>query len=639
MDSARQNKTAIVAITRAGAVKGHLLHKALPESDLYLPEKLLEEEREAIFFSCPVAELLRRLFTENRRIVLLIATGAAVRLMAPLLKGKEKDPAVVAVDQEGKFAVSLLSGHRGGANALAREVAAILGGVPVITTASDLSGVLSADLLGQEYGWRIESRSNLTAVSAALVNGEKAGVYQDAGEKDWLKQEQRRFNLVFYDNLEDLQQSDCKAALIITDRLLGKKNSQPAASVIYRPLSLVVGIGCRRGTGREEIEEAIAGTLKKNRLSLNSVRNLATIDIKKNEEGINQAASRYGWAVEYFSAAELRRRFKGASKSALKSSEHTLRSVGTPGVCEPAALISSGSSELSVPKTSPPPKRGPAGDRRAGNVTVAVARKQYASREKTEGKLYLVSIGPGNIEQMTFSARKALEDSEIVLGYSSYIDQIKDLLAGKEIVSSGMGGEVQRAQQAISLVGEGRRVALVSGGDAGIYGMAGLVFELLQKEGTEQSKGFSCEVVPGVPALSAAASLLGAPLMCDFAAINLSDLLVAWECIAGRLERAAQGDFVIVLYNPASKKRKEQLARARAILLNYRDGTVPVGIVTDAYRSGQKVCLTDLEHMLDYEIGMNTTIIVGNSTTFQWGERMVTPRGYGSKYDLGKIDV
>ena len=218
----------------------------------------------------------------------------------------------------------------------------------------------------------------------------------------------------------------------------------------------------------------------------------------------------------------------------------------------------------------------------------------------------------------------------MVVGYKSYIKLIEPYLGQKEVIATGMGAEVERVKTAISLARKGRVVSLVSSGDTGIYGMAGLVGEILGH------RDIDIEVIPGVPLLVASAALLGAPINSDFVSISLSDYLVPWTEITLRLELAAQGNFVIVLYNPRSQKRKLQLIKAREIILKYRPPSTPVGIATNAYRQGQEVLITDLEHMLDYEIGMNTTIIVGNSATFTIDSWMVTPRGYRKKYDLSR---
>lgn len=254
--------------------------------------------------------------------------------------------------------------------------------------------------------------------------------------------------------------------------------------------------------------------------------------------------------------------------------------------------------------------------------------------ETRRGKIYVVGLGPGSAVQITQRALAALAESEVVVGYRTYVNLIQELVGGKEVLASGMRQEVGRAQEAVRAAMGGRVVAVVCSGDPGIYGMAGLVLEVLRESGWERDTGVEVEVVPGVPALSAASALLGAPLMHDFAAISLSDLLTPWETIARRLALAAEGDFVIVLYNPRSNQRTDQLTEAQRIIAQYRSDQTPVGIVRNAYRQGQQVVLTDLGHLLAHEVDMLTTVIIGNSTTVSFDGLMVTPRGYGAKYQL-----
>jgi len=231
---------------------------------------------------------------------------------------------------------------------------------------------------------------------------------------------------------------------------------------------------------------------------------------------------------------------------------------------------------------------------------------------------------------MTPEAGEALAVAEVIVGYQTYLDLIPEFLVGKEVIASQMMKEVDRCRKALDLAGEGRIVALVSGGDPGIYAMAGLVFEMAR----EQNVCVEIEVIAGIAALNACAARLGAPLMHDFAAISLSDLLTPWEKIEKRLEAAAAADFVVVIYNPKSKKRAEHIVKAREILLAHRAPETPVGIVTAATRENERIVLTTLEKMLASEIDMQTTIIVGNSMTFAWQGFMVTPRGYAAKYAL-----
>jgi precorrin-3B C17-methyltransferase len=231
---------------------------------------------------------------------------------------------------------------------------------------------------------------------------------------------------------------------------------------------------------------------------------------------------------------------------------------------------------------------------------------------------------------MTPAAAEALVASEVIVGYQTYLDLIPEFLAGKEVLASQMMKEVDRCRKALDLAAGGKTVALVSGGDPGIYAMAGLVFEMAR----EQNVCVDIEVIAGIAALNACASRLGAPLMHDFAAISLSDLLTPWEKIENRLEAAAAADFVVVLYNPKSKRRAEHIVKAREILLAHRALETPVGIVTAATRENERIVLTTLGKMLESEIDMQTTIIIGNSMTFAWQGFMVTPRGYAAKYAL-----
>ena len=246
----------------------------------------------------------------------------------------------------------------------------------------------------------------------------------------------------------------------------------------------------------------------------------------------------------------------------------------------------------------------------------------------SKGKLFIVGIGPGGEKYLTERAKEVIFSSQVIIGYKTYIDLISHLISGKEIISTGMKEEVKRCKKAIDLARSGKIVSLISSGDPGIYGMAGLVLELLKKYRVM----VDIEIIPGILALSAASSILGAPLMNDFAVISLSDILIPWEDIEKRIELAAKGNFVIVFYNPKSKKRKNQIKKAREIILRYRKFDIPVGIVKNAKRAGESVVITNLKNMLDFDIDMNTTVIIGNSKTFIYKNFMITPRGYENSF-------
>jgi precorrin-3B C17-methyltransferase len=262
----------------------------------------------------------------------------------------------------------------------------------------------------------------------------------------------------------------------------------------------------------------------------------------------------------------------------------------------------------------------------------------FANMSAKLGKLYVVGVGPGSHDHMTYRAKQVIEESGVIIGYDTYVGLVEDLIAGKEVYRYAMTQEVDRANQAIDFAESGKIVSLVSSGDPGIYGMVGLIYEILAEKGWDKENGIYVECVPGVSSLNSCAALVGSPLMTDFAVVSMSDLLVPWDIIVKRVEAAAMGDYVTVIYNPASKKRVHQLRDTKEIFLKYRKPETPVAIVKGAYRETQQVVITSLDKMLDYQdmLGMITTVIVGNSSTFNYKGMMINPRGYTSKYELVK---
>jgi precorrin-3B C17-methyltransferase len=251
------------------------------------------------------------------------------------------------------------------------------------------------------------------------------------------------------------------------------------------------------------------------------------------------------------------------------------------------------------------------------------------SLSRSQGKLYIVGIGPGGTEHITKKAEKALLSSEYVIGNGTYLDQIASFIKNIKVIRSGMGSEVERAKKAVELSRE-HIVSIISGGDANVYGMAGLVLEVAQKEGD-----IEIEVIPGVTALSAAASLLGAPIVNDFAVISLSDLLTPMDVIERRFKSAAEANFVIAIYNPKSRNRRENFGKAIGIIGKYRNNETPVGIVKNATREGETVIVTTLGEIMEHNdiIDMSTLVLVGNSESRLWNNRIITPRGYQRKYE------
>ena len=540
---------------------------------------------------------VRDFWGKDKSLIFIMAAGIVVRTIAPLIKDKRTDPGVVMMDEKGKFITSLLSGHLGGANRLATRIAQFLEGRAIISTASDVNNMPSLDLWAQEQGLAIEEWGLLPHAGTQLLNSGALNVYTEIPVE---------LPDVFY-KVDDPGIAD----VCITN----KKIIPPQKGQLYlRPKNLAVGIGCNRGTTASEIEAVVKKVFDEHNLSLLSVRVLATIDLKAGEPGLIVFAGKSGFNIVTFTPDELNR-VQGIEKS-----EAVFKATGAYAVSEAAALIASGAGPLIVRK------------QKTGNVTLAIAEDRPGAVNcscRAGGKIYVVGTGPGSIEHITPYAREAIRKSEAVVGYGTYLDLITDLIKDKEVVSTGMTQEIDRCRTAVELALSGKTVAVVSGGDPGIYAMAGLVLELLRAHVlASPCPRATIEVIPGISAMNAAASRLGAPLMHDFAVISLSDRLTPWELIEKRLEAAAMADFVIVLYNPKSMGRPEHIDKARAACLRYRSAETPVGIVRAAMRENEKVIITNLKDMLNHDIDMQTTVIIGNSTTFTWNNLMITPRGY-----------
>lgn len=347
--------------------------------ELHVARRFHKQGAVETLFDLPARPVVQKLFGESRRLVLFMPVGAAVRLLAPCLGDKGADPAVVCVDDGGRFAVSLVSGHLGGADALAQEVAEALGAAPVVTSASHVMGVFAVDLLGQDLGWTIEAQpGQITRASAAVVNGETVGLFQDCGETDWQPEGQELpKNITRYPSVAAVMESSCSAALLITDRKVFGLSANMAV-VVYRPKTLVAGMGCRRGVPVEELEELLTSALEVNGLASASLGCIATADLKRDEAGILGLAQKYDVPIRFYNTGELNSVFDEAQlgegdeigqptedklEPTARQRVHDL--LGVWGVAEPAALLASGSGELLVPRI------------KTERATVAIARIGY----------------------------------------------------------------------------------------------------------------------------------------------------------------------------------------------------------------------------------------------------------------------
>ena len=525
----------------------------------------------------PVGDAVRAAFAECEQLVCFLATGAVVRLIAPLLGDKLTDPGIVCVDEGGRFAVSLVGGHGGGANELAVEVGELLAAEPVVTTATDAVGVPGLDTLG------FPVEGDVAGVSRALLDGEPVAL--DA-ELAW--------------PLPPLKVSPHGAYVIrVTDRAVAPGERE----VVLRPPSLVVGVGASKGAPVNEVLGLVYDALREAGLSVGNIAELATVDAKAEEPGIVQAAQRLRVPLVTYSAEEL------AAVQVPNPSDAPLAAVGTPSVAEAAALVGGG--ELLVPK-----RKSERADGQPAMATCAVVRRV------ARGRLAVVGLGPGARDLLTPRARAELRRAAVLVGLDQYVDQIRDLLRpGTLVLESGLGAEEERARTAVAEARKGQAVALIGSGDAGVYAMASPAL-------AEASDDIDVVGVPGVTAALAAAAILGAPLGHDHVSISLSDLHTPWEVIERRVRAAAEADIVVTFYNPRSRGRDWQLPKALTILAEHREPTTPVGVVRNASRPDESSRLTTLAALDPAWVDMMTVVTVGNTATRDIAGRMVTPRGY-----------
>lgn len=342
-------KTAVIAITKHGSAIARKL-----EGDHYISAKFRTEEP-AHYFEKPIKELTAEIWPQYDALIYIVSLGAVVRTIAPYLKDKHVDPAVIVVDDKAQFVISLLSGHVGGANELTEKIAKALGAQAIITTASDVGKTIPVDILGRELGWTTELDRNITKVSAAVVNEEPIAFVQETGERNWWKRETPLPKNIKVTTLEEAR--DFKAVLLVTDRLIDDPILEK--TVIYRPKSLVLGMGCDRGVTCEQVEEFVRATLREHRLSFKSIRNVATVEVKRDEPGLQEFCEKHSLKLVWYTSDQLRE-IKAPNPSATVE-----KYVGTPGVSEPAAILSSGG-DLILPK------------QKTHMLTLSVARVRYA---------------------------------------------------------------------------------------------------------------------------------------------------------------------------------------------------------------------------------------------------------------------
>jgi len=603
----------LLVLNDAGLPVARRLEQALPGSAIH---GLAGRIREADTLFSETLDHIRLLFSAGHPIIGVCASGILIRALAPLLNDKRTEPPVLAVSEDGQSVVPLLGGHRG-ANELARSLSSLLDGHAAITTAGDSAFGVALD--APPKGWSLANPEDAKPVMAELLSG--ASVWIE-GTSDWL-------SLAGFPVADD-----AAISLAVTERA----DEGSPTRLVYHPQTHVVGVGCARGCDPQELIDLVDGQISASGIAKGAIACVTSIDLKADETAMNALADHLGVPFRVFDAKTLE-----AEAPRLKNpSDVVFEEVGCHGVSEGAALAAVGQDgELALEK------------QKTANATCAIARASAPiaplSVGRARGHLSVIGIGPGADEWRTPQATRLLSQAEDVVGYSLYLDIVSSHIKGKTHHNFPLGAEEDRVRFALEQAGKGKNVALISSGDAGIYAMGALVYELLDRDEanggvSDAARRVSVTNAPGISALQAASARIGAPLGHDFCAISLSDLLTPWEAIEKRLHAAASADFVVAFYNPVSKRRRSQLAAAREILLKHRPAETPVVLGVNLGRPEETVRVTTLGALTVDEVDMLTTVLVGssNSKAVLRGDGLpfvYTPRGYAKRIDAPKPEL
>ncbi len=589
-----------VALTSRGAALARRLQPDFPGSLVHGFARRVE--------TCDVAfddanAHLAMLFTLGTPIVAIASSGIVIRALAPHLADKRDEPPVVALAEDCGSIVPLIGGHRGG-NALARRLAALTGGHAAITTAGDLALGIALD--DPPPGWRIATPDMLKGTAAALIAGEAATIESEVGRTAWL-------DALLPPHGGARAQSGLR--LVVTTRAAPR----PGA-LVYHPPRLVLGIGCERNADPDAVVAFVRRALAEADRAEGAIACVVSIDLKLDEAALHAVATTLDVPARFFSAAEL-----AAQESRLATPSSYVKSVvGVAGVAEAAALAGAGADATLVLSKQ-------IGPRATLALTQASEDIDATRIGRARGRLDIVGIGPGPAAWRTPAASEALLGAEDVVGYGLYLDLLGPLIAGKRQHARALGEEEARVKLALDLAATGKRIALVSSGDAGIYALATLVHELVERGDDPLWRRIAIVTVPGVSAMQAAAARAGAPRGPDFGAISLADLLTPRAPIERRLQAAIDGDFVLAHYTPASLKRRAPLDMAVALLRAGRPATTPVVIARNLGRADELVRVVTLGALDPAEIDMLTLLIIGSSATRCGPSGVFTPRGYAQK--------
>ncbi len=571
--------------------------------DIYIAGSSKEDEKENELIQVQKPrEILLKKWSKIDLIIFIGSIAASIRIINPFLTSKDQDPGVIVIDNKCSKIVPLIGLHQSNTQNISCQIANLLGGEIIETNNSNDQRFLHLDAFGNQWGW--ERSGNIKDWSKLVIKqakNEEIFCKQLSGNTLWKNSESGE--IINQINKKEIEKPDSTFHVSIFEN----------HKTTWHPPVLWIGIGCERNTSKVLIANSLNNLLASSNLSKYSIAGLATVDIKKDEKGIIELAEEKNLPIKFFSKEDL------STKIVPNPSIVVENEIGTPSVAEASCLLAAGEDSKLL-------KEKRIFKNQSGAVTIAVAESsnQY---NPTHGEIHIIGSGPGDISFLTSNAKKALSRCTVWIGYKMYLDLIKSLKRSDQVlIESKLTEEKERCNKAIKLAEEGIKVALISSGESGFYGMAGLLLELLQKIKKEYRPYF--EVHPGISSVQLAAAISGAPLMNDFCSISLSDKLTPWSLIEKRIKGALLGDFVIALFNPQSIERNWQLKTVIDQCLKSRPCNTPVLIARQVGRENQSKKFFTLNTIPFKEIDMLSIIIIGNSQTTLIDEIFLTPRGY-----------
>ena len=567
----------------------------------------LEKKIDGLVESSPI-DFLKDQWQGNNKLIFVGSIGAVVRLIAPFIRSKENDPAILVTDSKAKNVITLLGGHKQGGDRFASELAAALEAEVICTSDSFTERRIPLDCLGEGWGWKRGGKNaDWRKLMISQSKEQKNIVFQGKGSTLWQKLKGCS-NLSFLDKKDPISFENI-------DLYIGQENRNICS---WHPPTIIIGIGCERNTDEKVIQRAINDSLNQNGLSLLSISGLATIDKKNDEIGLLNFSKKNEWPIYFFSAFEL------SQVNVPTPSNVVLNEMGTPSVAEAAAILAGDHRGRLIQNK----QIYYSNEEESGAVTIALAEIENPFAPY-KGELHLVGSGPGDLKMLTSDSRQALTRCAVWIGYGPYLNYLESIRGHDQVrIDSQLTFEKDRCQHALDLAKQGVKVALISSGDSGIYGMAGLALELWLNERLDSRPLF--EVHPGISSFQMAAAKLGAPFMHDFCSISLSDLLTPWNQIEKRIKSAAIGDFVLAIFNPKSIKRDWQLKKTVDLLLEFRNPSTPVAIARQLGRPEESIEIHTLETLPFDRVDMLTILVIGNSQSVIKNNKFLTPRGYFS---------